>query len=106
MLTNHKPIVRGSDEGIWRRLRLVPLPRRHPRTRTRRALRPAPRREIDAVLTWLVNGHRDWHQHGLGTSWIIEGTALASETGARSMNHAPSSKACAWHDTVRGVGTA
>ena len=24
MLTNHKPIVTGTDEGIWRRLRLVP----------------------------------------------------------------------------------
>ena len=25
MLTNHKPIVGGADEGIWRRLRLVPF---------------------------------------------------------------------------------
>ena len=25
MLTNHKPLVGGTDEGIWRRLRLVPF---------------------------------------------------------------------------------
>jgi putative DNA primase/helicase len=25
MITNHKPIVTGDDEGIWRRLRLVPF---------------------------------------------------------------------------------
>ena len=25
MLTNHKPLVQGADEGIWRRLRLVPF---------------------------------------------------------------------------------
>ncbi|MDI5791481.1 hypothetical protein PO124_33305 [Bacillus licheniformis] len=23
--TNHKPIVKGSDEGIWRRIRLIPF---------------------------------------------------------------------------------
>ena len=31
MLTNHKPVVGGTDEGIWRRLRLVPVGRRDPR---------------------------------------------------------------------------
>ena len=25
MLTNHKPVVGGTDEGIWRRMRLVPF---------------------------------------------------------------------------------
>ena len=23
--TNHKPIVKGSDEGIWRRIMLIPF---------------------------------------------------------------------------------
>ena len=24
MLTNHRPLISGTDDGIWRRIRLVP----------------------------------------------------------------------------------
>ncbi len=65
MATNHKPIVTGTDEGIWRRLRLVPwdvvIPAeiRDEELPSKRAL------ELDAVLAWLVAGYADWHEHGL-----------------------------------------
>ncbi len=65
MLTNHKPVIGGTDEGIWRRLRLVPwdvvIPpeERDPDLGDKLAL------EADAVLAWLVSGYRDWRSDGL-----------------------------------------
>lgn len=65
MLTNHKPLVQGTDEGIWRRIRLVPwdvvIPAEDRDTKfgDRLAL------EVDAVLAWLVDGYQQWRDHGL-----------------------------------------
>ena len=65
LATNHKPIVAGTDEGIWRRLRVVPFdvvipkPDRDLQLPARLAL------EADAVLAWLVDGYRQWHANGL-----------------------------------------
>jgi P4 family phage/plasmid primase-like protien len=65
MLTNHKPGVSGTDEGIWRRLRLVPF----------EVIIPGPERDEDlggkladeagAILAWLVAGYLDWRKNGL-----------------------------------------
>lgn len=65
MLTNHKPLVGGTDEGIWRRLRLVPF----------EVIIPGPERDEDlgdklaeeagAILAWLVGGYLDWRRYGL-----------------------------------------
>jgi putative DNA primase/helicase len=77
MLTNHKPVVTGTDEGIWRRVRLVPwdvvIPdeKRDPELGNRLAL------ELDAILAWMVAGYGDWKAHGLG-----EPDAVAVATAA------------------------
>lgn len=66
MLTNHKPLVVGTDEGIWRRLRLVPWPYVVPAADRDEHLGDRLTLDADAVLTWLVAGYLDWHEHGLG----------------------------------------
>jgi len=65
MLTNHKPIVVGTDEGIWRRLRLVPSPVVVPVAERDEQLGDRLRLVADAVLAWLVAGYREWREHGL-----------------------------------------
>jgi putative DNA primase/helicase len=65
MLTNHKPVVSGQDEGIWRRLRLVPWDVVVPPEERDERLGDRLRLESDFVLTWLVNGYREWREHGL-----------------------------------------
>lgn len=65
MLTNHKPLVAGTDEGIWRRVRLVPWPVVVPEDERDEELPARLTLEADAVLAWLVRGHYDWRSHGL-----------------------------------------
>jgi len=65
MLTNHKPIVAGTDEGIWRRLRLVPWDVVIPDQERDEQLGARLASELDAVLAWLVGGYRDWQANGL-----------------------------------------
>jgi putative DNA primase/helicase len=65
MLTNHKPIVGGTDEGIWRRLRLVPWDVVIPEPERDLTLGDQLALEAGAVLAWLVTGYLDWHGHGL-----------------------------------------
>jgi len=75
LLTNHKPIVKGQDNGIWRRVLLVPYlarfgsaeevnaGRAHFVKDTRIAERL--KAELQGVLTWVVEGARAWFQDGL-----------------------------------------
>lgn len=64
MLTNHRPVVSGQDEGIWRRLRLVPWDVVIPADERDERLGDRLRLEADYVLTWLVRGYQDWREHG------------------------------------------
>ena len=62
MLTNHKPLVGGTDEGIWRRLRLVPFEVVIPPAERDEDLGRKLAAEADAVLAWLVAGYLDWKE--------------------------------------------
>jgi putative DNA primase/helicase len=66
---NHKPIVRGQDEGIWRRLRLIPFERVIPEGQRDHKLKEKLRGELPGILAWAVRGCLDWQQQdGLGVS--------------------------------------
>ncbi|WP_242449016.1 phage/plasmid primase, P4 family [Burkholderia metallica] len=68
MPTNHRPIVKGDDHAIWRRLMLVPFTRNFDRDPDvvkdpARAERIAA--ELVGVLGWCVRGALAYQQHGL-----------------------------------------
>jgi putative DNA primase/helicase len=65
MLTNYKPIVTGTDEAIWARLRLVPWTVVIPLGERDLGLADKLELELDAVLAFLVKGYRDWRERGL-----------------------------------------
>jgi putative DNA primase/helicase len=58
--TNHRPLVRGTDDGIWRRIHAIRFAQkiqnkdRHFRTR---CLVP----ELPGILNWAIEGLRQWH---------------------------------------------
>jgi hypothetical protein len=79
LLTNHKPRVRGTDEGIWRRPRLEPFgvcfwnpadPNNHGKglpesLKQDKRLPDKLRAEYPGILAWLVRGCLDWQRDGL-----------------------------------------
>lgn len=76
MLTNHKPLVAGTDEGIWRRLRLVPFSVVIPEDERDEHLPERLGSELDAILAWLVAGCTRWQTEGLAEpAAVVEATA-------------------------------
>lgn len=76
MHTNHKPIVRGSDEGIWRRLRFVPFDVVIPESERDPKLWERLQQERDGILTWIVRGYQEWVSRGLAEPGAVtEATA-------------------------------
>ncbi len=65
LAVNHKPIVRGTDHGIWRRLRLVPFTVTIPDEEQDKQLPTKLVDEYPGILAWAVRGCLDWQQNGL-----------------------------------------
>lgn len=66
LATNHRPIVRGADDGIWRRLVLIPFTNQIPESArdphfVDRVLMP----EAAGILAWMVRGAAEYHKNGL-----------------------------------------
>lgn len=65
MAGNHKPIVRGNDNGIWRRVRLVPFGRTFSPDERDPQLLDKLKAETPHILAWMVAGCIAWQQRGL-----------------------------------------
>lgn len=65
MATNHKPIIRGTDTGIWRRIHIIPFTISIPIEKTDKNLKYKLRAELPDILVWAVEGCRLWQSEGL-----------------------------------------
>jgi P4 family phage/plasmid primase-like protien len=65
MFSNHKPAIRGRDEGIWRRVRLVPWEVTIPEDERDDKLADKLRAEAPGILRWIVDGARHFTTEGL-----------------------------------------
>lgn len=63
--TNHKPIIRGNDDGIWRRLPLIPFTVQIPLDKVDKNLSSKLRLELPGILNWAVEGSLMWQREGL-----------------------------------------
>lgn len=76
LATNHKPIIRGTDDGIWRRIRLIPFTIQVPDNKVDKDLKYKLARESIGILNWAVDGALKWQRHGLKTPQrIIDASA-------------------------------
>lgn len=65
LATNHKPIIRGNDDGIWRRLPLIPFTVQIPLNKVDRSLKEKLMRELPGIFNWAVEGCLMWQKEGL-----------------------------------------
>lgn len=65
MAGNHKPMVRGNDNGIWRRVRLVPFNRTFAPGERDPYLLDKLKAETPHILAWMVEGCIRWQQRRL-----------------------------------------
>lgn len=65
LITNHKPVVRGQDHAIWRRLRLIPFNVIIPDAEQDKALPDKLKAEYPGILAWCVRGCLAWQREGL-----------------------------------------
>lgn len=62
---NHKPDIRGVDDGIWRRIRLIPFTESIPLKKVDKNLGEKLVAEAAGILAWAVEGCKQWYLHGL-----------------------------------------
>lgn len=65
MATNHKPLIRGTDTGIWRRIHLIPFEVQIPLDRVDKKLKYKLVKESEGILKWAVQGCIRWQNEGL-----------------------------------------
>jgi putative DNA primase/helicase len=77
MYGNHKPIVRGTDDGIWRRIKLIPFSVTIPEPERDPVLLDKLRAELPGILAWAVRGCMEWQQEGLRSPASVEAATAA-----------------------------
>jgi P4 family phage/plasmid primase-like protien len=65
MATNHKPIIRGTDYAIWRRIRLIPFAVTIPEAERDPQLSDRLVAELPGILAWALAGCLAWQAGGL-----------------------------------------
>jgi putative DNA primase/helicase len=66
LAANHKPVVRGTDKAIWRRIKLIPFTITIPDEEKDPALLDKLKAELPGILAWAVRGCLSWQRDGIG----------------------------------------
>jgi putative DNA primase/helicase len=65
LAANHKPVIRGTDHAIWRRIHLIPFNVQIPKKEQDRELPEKLKAELPGILNWALEGCLMWQEHGL-----------------------------------------
>jgi putative DNA primase/helicase len=66
MYGNHRPIIQGTDDAIWNRIRLVPFDVTIAKEIQRPNFREELKVQLPGILNWSIQGCLDWKKEGLG----------------------------------------
>jgi len=70
--TNHRPIIKGTDNGIWRRMVIVPFNRTFTLEEQDTGLEAKLLAEADGILAWMVAGAKRYLKDGLRHSPVMK----------------------------------
>lgn len=62
--TNHAPKIRGTDDGIWRRIWLIPFEVQIPEAQRDPRITERLLEERAGILNWMIDGLRQYHAQG------------------------------------------
>jgi putative DNA primase/helicase len=90
LAANHKPVIKGTDYAIWRRIKLIPFtvtfvdqPQDESQRQKDPTLSKQLRAELSGILRWAVDGCIAWQQQGLNEPKAV---TEAVETYRQEMN--------------------
>ncbi|MEW4319652.1 phage/plasmid primase, P4 family [Bacillus thuringiensis] len=69
--TNHKPVIGGLDEGIWRRVKLIPFNLNLPSHKRDKRLPEKLSLEMPGILNWAIEGCMKWQQGRLKEPKVV-----------------------------------
>jgi putative DNA primase/helicase len=76
LAANHKPVIRGTDLAVWRRIKLVPFTVTIPEEEKDKNMLQKLIAELPGILTWALIGCLDWQVNGLQEPPVVsEATA-------------------------------
>jgi P4 family phage/plasmid primase-like protien len=81
---NHKPVIRGDDWAIWRRIRLLPFTVTISSEKQDRHLSAKLHGELPGILRWAIEGCLAWQRDGLG---LPDAVREATDEYRKEMDH-------------------
>jgi putative DNA primase/helicase len=76
LATNHRPSIQGTDDAIWRRIKLIPFDQQFTGKQRDSKLRDKLEAELSGILAWAVRGCLEWQRQGLGSAPVVDKATL------------------------------
>jgi putative DNA primase/helicase len=103
LATNHKPVIKGTDYAIWRRVRLIPFVVTVPEAERDKKLTEKLLTELTGIFAWAVEGCRQWQRIGLAEPEPVTAATAGYREEMDPINDWISER-CVVAEQLRGIG--